>query len=69
VDFLITDKRRPTMLVEAKLSDSEPSPALRYFAERLSAKWAIQLVRRAGTPTRVSDGVTVVSADRFLALL
>jgi hypothetical protein len=63
VDFLVTDRRKPFLLVEAKLSDSQPSPALRYFAERLSPRWAIQVVRR-GDP-RLGP-VRVLPAERFL---
>jgi hypothetical protein len=54
---------RTFLLVEAKLSDSQPSPALRYFAERLSPRWAIQVVRR-GDPRLGS--VRVLPAERFL---
>jgi uncharacterized protein len=64
VDFLVTDRRKPFILVEAKLSDSQPSPALRYFAERLAPRWAIQVVRR-GDPR--GGPVCVLPAERFLA--
>ena len=53
------------LLVEAKLSDSEPSPALRYFAERLRPKWAIQVVRRGHA--RIWGAIRVLPAERFLA--
>jgi uncharacterized protein len=42
VDFLIVDERAPFLLVEAKLGDTEPAKALRYFQERLGAP-AVQL--------------------------
>ena len=67
VDFLITDRRRPYLLVEAKLSDQQPSPALRYFRDRLAVKRAIQVVRH-GTP-RKFDGMFVMPADRLFAQL
>ena len=41
----------------------QPSPALRYFAERLSPRWAIQVVRR-GDP-RLGP-ICVLPAERFL---
>ena len=63
VDFLVTDRRRPVLLVEAKLSDSEPSPALRYFAERLRPKWAIQVVRR--DHTRILGCIRVLPTEAF----
>jgi uncharacterized protein len=67
VDFVITDRRRPYMLVEAKLTDDQVSPSLRYFRERLSPRHAIQVVRRG--KAKRGEGVLVVPADRFLALL
>jgi hypothetical protein len=65
VDFLITERRRPYLLVEAKLSDDEPIPALRYFRDRLRAKHAVQVVR-TGSPRR-AHGVQVIPAERLLA--
>lgn len=67
VDFLVTERRKPALLVEAKLTDEGVSPSLRYFAERFSAKWAIQVVRRGGP--RVAGDIRIVPAARFLALL
>jgi uncharacterized protein len=67
VDFVITDRRRPYMLVETKLTDDQVSPSLRYFRERLSPRHAIQVVRRG--KAKRGEGVLVVPADRFLALL
>jgi uncharacterized protein len=65
VDFLITERRRPYLLLETKLSGDQPSPALRYFRDRLRPRHAVQLVRR-GTLRKV-DGMFVVPADRLLA--
>jgi len=42
VDFLIVDEGAPFLLVEAKLGDTEPAKALRYFQERLGTP-AVQL--------------------------
>ena len=67
VDFLITDRRKPLMLVEAKMSANEASPALRYFADRLAPRWAIQVVRR-GRPL-VAGGLRTILAEQFLALI
>jgi hypothetical protein len=65
VDFLVTERRRPYLLLETKLSDDQPSPALRYFRERLRPAHAVQLVRH-GKP-RKSEGILVVPAERLLA--
>jgi hypothetical protein len=67
VDFLITDRRRPYILLETKLASDQVSPALRYFRERLSPRHAIQLVREGAT--RRTAGIHIIPADRLLALL
>ena len=51
--------------MEAKLSDDQPIPALRYFRDRMKAKHAVQIVR-SGSPRR-AHGVLVVPAERLLA--
>ncbi len=65
VDFLVTERRQPFLLVEAKLSGDQPSPALRYFHQRLRPAHAVQIVRRG--ELRKSHGIVVVPADRLLA--
>jgi predicted AAA+ superfamily ATPase len=65
VDFLITERRRPYLLLETKISDDRPSPALRYFRDRLRPMHAVQLVRQ-GMPRKV-DGMLLIPADRLLA--
>lgn len=65
VDFLMTDRRRPYLLLETRLSDARPSPALRYFRERLRPRHAIQLTR-AGAVRKV-DRMLVAPAARVLA--
>jgi len=67
VDFLVADRRRPYMLLEAKLSDEDISPSLRYFKERLAPRISLQVVRRGSG--RRQDGITVMPAAAFLALL
>lgn len=67
VDFLVTERRRPWLLLETKLSDTAPSPALRYFAERLRPAHAVQLVRHGSL--RKAHGIVVVPAERLLARL
>jgi uncharacterized protein len=67
VDFLITDRRRPYLLLETKLADDQPSSSLRYFRDRLNPRHAVQVVRDGAL--RKSGGIIVVPAERFLALL
>lgn len=65
VDFLVTDRRRPYLLLETKLSDDRRSPALRYFRDRLRPRHAIQLVREGAV--RTVDGMLVAPAALVLA--
>jgi predicted AAA+ superfamily ATPase len=67
VDFLITERRRPYVLLETKLADDRPSPAPRYFRERLLPKHAIQVVCE-GSPAK-GHGLVIVPADRLLAII
>lgn len=67
VDFLITDRRKPFWLVEAKLADEDISPSLRYFHERLGTRKAFQIVRTGGV--RRSGDLMALPADRALPLL
>ena len=43
VDFIITERRKPIVAIETKVSDSEVSPALRYFKMKFPSVDAIQL--------------------------
>jgi predicted AAA+ superfamily ATPase len=67
VDFLITERRKPYLLLETRLSDDRISPALRYFQQRLAPRHAIQVVRSG--VARKGDGILVVPAERLLALM
>jgi len=55
VDFLIADKLKPKLLVEAKLGDEAPSPALWRFQQRLNVP-AVQLVRNASQYRLLHNG-------------
>ncbi len=67
VDFLITERRRPYLLLETKLSDDRISPALRYFRERLTPKHTVQLMRDGAR--RKADGILAVPAADLLGWL
>lgn len=72
VDFLLTERRRPVCLVECKLSDTDLSPALLHYQERLKVPTAVQLVHKSGVCRKTSRaGMTqwVVSAERWLGVL
>jgi hypothetical protein len=67
VDFLLTDRRRPYLLLETKVTGERVSPALRYFRDRLQPRHAVQLVHSG--PIRKVDGMIVAPAARVLALI
>src|SRR4030042_507118 len=64
VDFLITESRRPYALVETKLRASDIEPNLKYFTDRLKAKYAVQVIRhpRGFENIFTSRGMICVSA-------
>jgi hypothetical protein len=71
VDFLIANDHSPIMLVEAKLADTQPSPALIKFQNALSVP-AIQLVNQAGGFRKLTSGhqkILVAPACQWLAML
>lgn len=65
VDFLVTLEGRPHFLFEAKRSDTEPTTALRYYANRLAVP-GIQIVRTPGIKLKKSPGLATLSFH-FLA--
>ena len=71
VDFLISHGKDPFLLVEGKLGETEPAPALLKI-KRLFQVPAVQLVNKPGVSrllTRDGGKILVVSADRWLASL
>jgi hypothetical protein len=72
VDFVISEDRRPRLLVECKLADTTLSPAMLEFQEKLDVPHAIQLVRQPGHARHTTLGGRsqwVVSANRWLPKL
>ena len=69
VDFLITDNRKPWLLIEAKESDTELAPALTRFQDQLHIP-AIQLVNRPGIARRFKRGALeagIFTASQWLS--
>ena len=72
VDFLITEKNKPKVLVECKLSDTVLSPNLLWFQEALNVPVAMQVIQTPEHASRTTLGGRtqwVVSADRWLTKL
>ena len=68
VDFLLTLDGKPWVAVEAKVSDTQIDPALRYFRDRLKIPFVYQVVLN-GARDFVEDGIRCVPAQDFLAAL
>jgi len=54
VDFLLADENQPFLLIEAKLSETQPSPALLKFQAFLEIP-AVQLTNMTGGYRRLSN--------------
>jgi uncharacterized protein len=67
VDFLVTERRRPWLLIETQLSGRDVSPSLRYYRNQFRVPHTVQLVRSGSRFS--SDGVVVVPAAAALALI
>ena len=65
VDFLIANERKPVVLVEAKLSDTQPSPILRKFQNALRTP-AVQLVEEdEGYQLFSNNGLSILVAPAY----
>jgi hypothetical protein len=65
IDFLLTLNKKPWALIEAKLSDTSPAPAMNWFAERLKVSHRIQVVLECERPG-MAGGVHIIDAANFL---
>jgi predicted AAA+ superfamily ATPase len=69
VDFLLTENRKPWLLIEAKESDIELAPALTRFQDQLQIP-AVQLVNRPGIARRFKRGALeagIFTASQWLS--
>lgn len=71
VDFVVVERRKPILLVEAKSTWEPASPALRYLKERFPAAEAYQIHLRGGRPGDqvTTDRIRLWPATRFLSTL
>jgi hypothetical protein len=69
VDFIVVERRRPILAVEAKLTAAPLSPALRYFKARFPACAAYQVHMRGGRDQVTTGDIRLWTAARFLATL
>jgi predicted AAA+ superfamily ATPase len=69
VDFVQLKSGTPVRFVECKLAETAVSPALLYLRRKFPGVEAVQTVVTRGIDRVATEGVRVVSADRFLAEL
>jgi predicted AAA+ superfamily ATPase len=68
IDFLITKTKKPWLLIEAKLSNTDPGPNLDFFAQRLGVDHKFVIVADLAQPGSTKD-VRVIDAPTFLRSL
>lgn len=66
VDFLVTVDKKPWFAVEVKLNNTDVSRNLLYFKNKVGIPFLYQVVKPSGIDS-FTNGVRIVSADRFLA--
>jgi predicted AAA+ superfamily ATPase len=69
VDFVVTERDRPYILVECKRSDKNLASNLRYFKSRIKVPVAFQVIESPGYLKQVERGTFIVGLDRFLKIL
>ena len=69
VDFVVVERREPILLVEAKLTATSASPALRYLKQRFPSADAWQIQLRGDRDSVTDDRIRLASAQRFLGTL
>jgi hypothetical protein len=69
VDFVVVERRKPILLIEAKVAAESASPALRYLKVRFPAAEAYQLHLRGARESVTAEKVHLWQAARFLRTL
>jgi hypothetical protein len=69
VDFVVTERRKPILMVEAKLAGGPLSPSLRYLEQRFPRCEAYQVHLRGRDESVTAEGIHLWSAARFLQTL
>ena len=66
IDFAITNKNKLSQLIEVKLSDDQPTPALRFFLNMFPGVSAYQLVHKLRREQH-AVGIDIVNASKWLS--
>lgn len=65
LDFLDAIDKNPFMAIEVKLNDTSVAPSLFYFRDKLNIPYVYQVTGISGYD-KLTDGIRIISADRFL---
>jgi len=66
IDFAITNKNKLSQLIEVKLSDDQPTPALRFFLNMFPGVSACQLVHNLRREQHAA-GINIFNASKWLS--
>jgi hypothetical protein len=69
VDFVVLERRKPILLVEAKLSDAPLDTSLRYLSQRFPGVPAWQVSLNGKKDVKSPEGIRIAPALRLLATL
>jgi predicted AAA+ superfamily ATPase len=69
VDFVVTERNRPLLLVECKLNDDALSPSLRYLKARFPSVPAWQIHAQGTRDVLTSEGIRIAPASALLSTL
>lgn len=69
VDFIVTERRKPILAVECKLSAGPPDRGIRYFVERFPKVEAWQICLDGSADLRTPDGIRLAPAEKLLSNL
>ncbi len=69
VDFVITERDKPFVLIECKSNSKNLVPNLVYFKDRLEVPVAFQVVEAKGYLKQVQRGTYIIGLDRLLQIL
>lgn len=66
VDFVVTEDRKPALLIEAKWADAPPDPSLRYMKIRFPKAAAFQISATGTKDYATPEGIRVLPAVKYL---
>ena len=69
VDFVVTDRRKPVLMVECKLADVAVDPGVRYLKGKFPGCAAWQIHAEGSKDYQTLEGVRVAPAVRLLETL